>query len=238
VNEYRIRVSVRNNLLLSAIEAAGYASQAAFARAIGASVTALNGLVALRDPPINRDGEFSALAKQVMEVLGAAPNDLWTDEQLYLKLKRNSASAALGAEELKRLMGESLTAQALPVPEEFVEALELTRDVREALTTLTVREVQVLRMRHKEEKTFAEISAALGVTPTRAQQIEHTAYRKLRRPRVAEKLVEHIPALREEWEQDRREQEARMRQEREELDRKRCEWEAARLQKEKDAKPT
>lgn len=41
MDEYRVKVTVRNNLLLSAIESAGYVSQSEFARAAGISPLAV-----------------------------------------------------------------------------------------------------------------------------------------------------------------------------------------------------
>ena len=71
---YRIKVSVRNNLLLSAIEEQGYESVAAFERASEIKLGRINSMVAMREAPINNYGEFTPNAKKVMEVLGAAPH--------------------------------------------------------------------------------------------------------------------------------------------------------------------
>jgi len=79
-DEYRLRITVRNNLLLSAIEAAGYKSQADFARAANLSPAQVNAVVAMRFPPINQMGKFTPVAKSIMETLGASPGDLWVDE--------------------------------------------------------------------------------------------------------------------------------------------------------------
>ena len=78
IKAYRIKITVKNNLLLTAIEQAGYKSAAEFARAIGLIEQRVSALVALRNAPINQDGEFSLSAKRIMEALGAAPSDLWT----------------------------------------------------------------------------------------------------------------------------------------------------------------
>ena len=61
---YRIKVSVRNNLLLSAIEEQGYESVAAFERASEIKLGRINGLVAMREAPINNYGEFTPNAKK------------------------------------------------------------------------------------------------------------------------------------------------------------------------------
>ena len=66
---YRVKVSVRNNLLLNAIEKAGYKSVTKFERSAGIAIGRANCLVAMRDSPIQQTGEFSKIAKLMMEAL-------------------------------------------------------------------------------------------------------------------------------------------------------------------------
>ena len=51
MDEYRVKVTVKNNLLLSAIEAAGYSSIAEFERAADIRYGGVAQFVALRTPP-------------------------------------------------------------------------------------------------------------------------------------------------------------------------------------------
>jgi hypothetical protein len=120
---YRVKVSLKNNLLLSAIEAAGFKSIAEFERSAELRNGAVQGLVAMRDCPIGQTGEFGRVAKVCMEVLGAAPTDLWTPEQLMLKLRSNIGWRAVDMDigqfqALARQQGEQMA--ALPSPEEVV----------------------------------------------------------------------------------------------------------------------
>ena len=55
VNEYRIKVTVRNNLILNAIENAGYKSVSEFCRAVNLPKTALTELIAMRKPLWNKN---------------------------------------------------------------------------------------------------------------------------------------------------------------------------------------
>jgi hypothetical protein len=59
MKEFRLKVSVRNNLLLSAIESQGYVSVAEFERACELGSGSINNLVAMREAPILQSGEFS-----------------------------------------------------------------------------------------------------------------------------------------------------------------------------------
>jgi hypothetical protein len=128
---YRVKVSVRNNLLLNAIEAAGYKSVAEFERAAGLAPSTASNLVSMRNCPIGQNGEFGRVAKIIMEVLGAAPSDLWTEEQLMLKLRTNvgwrEVDMDIGSfKALVKQQGEQIA--ALPSPED-VNAKARNHDV-------------------------------------------------------------------------------------------------------------
>jgi RNA polymerase sigma factor (sigma-70 family) len=182
--EYRVRVSVTNNLLLTAIETAGYKNQSEFARAIDCGITQLNALVGMRFAPINKEGVFSPLANKVMEALGACPTDLWTADQLSMSLKRSSSWVIAGREELAELMGQSPTTLL-----EGVAKQELTSIMNGVLDSLTPREVKVLQLRFYEDKTLDQTSKELDVTRERVRQIEAKAFSKMRHPSRSEKLL-------------------------------------------------
>ena len=59
MKEYRIKVTVRNNLLLLAIEKAGYKSQSDFVKELNVSLNQLNALIAMRTCPITNEGNFT-----------------------------------------------------------------------------------------------------------------------------------------------------------------------------------
>ena len=200
VNEYRIKVTVRNNLILNAIEDAGYKSLAGFCRASGMSQTALGQLISMRQPPLNIDGEFSLLAKKLMEELCALPTDLWTSEQLTLRLKRNSAERDVSADGMRAALGmhaeEMLELMKPNDPDEAVFKDEMVNIIGEQLETLTRREAKVLRMRFGigcEEHTLEEVGRALDVHKERVRQIEAKALRKMKQPERAAQIVSLLP---------------------------------------------
>jgi RNA polymerase sigma factor (sigma-70 family) len=182
MKEFRLKVSVRNNLLLSAIEAQGYVSVAEFERACGLGMGRINNLVAMRDAPILQSGEFSQNAKLVMEVLGAAPTDLWTEQQLTIKLKTNSGERAIDANLVQHLLEQKDRTDLLPSPEDSLLAAETSAIVNEVLGTLKPREKEVLHERFSNDSTYEEVSKIHGVTRERSRQIELKALRKLRDP--------------------------------------------------------
>jgi RNA polymerase sigma factor (sigma-70 family) len=200
VNEYRIKVTVRNNLILNAIENAGYKSVSEFCRAAGLPKTALTELIAMRKPPINQSGEFSDNAKALMEELCALPTDLWTTEQLTLKLKRNSAQRDVSSEGMRAALGmhaeELLELMKPDAPDEAVLKHEMVSVVEEQLESLSPRAALVLRMRFGigcEEHTFEEIGDKFDLTRERVRQIEAKALRHLKHPSRSDELRQLLP---------------------------------------------
>ena len=173
--EYRVKVSVSNNLLIRAIENAGYKNQSEFARAIGCGTSYVNMLCGLRISPMTREGEFTKGANQVMEGLGACPTDLWTEEQLTMNLKRSSSWSVMGREELHVLMnGEQKSLL------DSVAGQELKKAMDESRKALTFTEQRVIDLRFDEDKSLEECSKDLKLSRERIRQIEAKALRKLR----------------------------------------------------------
>ena len=190
MKEFRLKVSVRNILLLSAIEAQGYVSVAEFERACEIGIGRINNLVAMREAPILQSGEFSQKAKLVMEVLGAAPLDLWSEHQLTIKLKTNTGERAIDANLVQHLLEQKDRTDYLTSPEDLLLAAETSTIVNEVLSSLTPREKEVLHERFSNDSTLDEVAKIHGVHKERARQIEAKALRKLRDTKRAPILKE------------------------------------------------
>ena len=176
---YRIKVSIRNNLLLNAIEEQGYPTVAAFERAMGGRISSL---VSMRVAPLLDSGEFSKEAKMAMEVLGAAPSDLWTEQQLTIKLHRNSGEREIDADLVHHLLEQRSQVDYLPSPEDHLLERETNQLVHDLLNTIRPREKDVLISRYQNDETFDEVGKKMNVTRERVRQIEQKALRKLRDP--------------------------------------------------------
>jgi RNA polymerase sigma factor (sigma-70 family) len=188
--EYRVKVSVSNNLLIQAIENAGYKNQSDFSRAIDCNASYINMLCGLRISPMTREGEFTKVANQVMEALGACPTDLWTEEQLTMNLKKSSSWSVMGREELNELMNGA--------PKSLLESVagqELKKTMDEVRKTLTYKEQQLIGMRFDDDKSLEQIGKELGITKERVRQMEAKALRKLRYPSRSDKLKDFVEEM-------------------------------------------
>lgn len=182
MKEYRVKVTVRNNLILKAIEETGAKSVAEFCRNNGLSNVCVGHLVAMRVKPILDSGEFSNLAKELMEVLGCCPTDLWTSEQLNLRLGKNSHEVFMNQQMLQAAICGEATPLQIELPDESLNKTEVSSLVNNLLEKhLTKRQQQVIKMRHYNDKDCSDVARSLTLSPSRIMQIESKAMRELRR---------------------------------------------------------
>ena len=193
--EYRIDLKVRNNLILSAIELAGYKNVAQFCKAANLGQTLIGSLINFKTSPIASTGDLTPTAQSLCDFLGLLPEELWTKEQLAFVLPTNRSHFSMNHKEmvltLARHTGELLEA---PAPDAGLEEEDRHRIVGEALDSLTPKEAKVLRMRFgidtNSEHTLDEVGETLDVCRERIRQIEAKALRKLKRAERSDPLRE------------------------------------------------
>jgi RNA polymerase sigma factor (sigma-70 family) len=150
-------------------------------------------LINLKEAPLTVDGEFSKVAKQLMEALGACPVELWTDEQLNMILKKNVFERVLNKESLQiALQSNARSLIGLDYPEQEIAEADSVRVISDKLDSLTPREAKILRLRfgldNVKEHTCEEIGELFKCTGGRIQQIEAKALRKMRHPSRSDDL--------------------------------------------------
>jgi RNA polymerase primary sigma factor len=197
MDEYNVKVTVRNNLILQAIRDFGYTNLNNFAKATGVSITSLYSLVNLMEPPIGVKGEFIKSAKDLMEVLGACPSELWTDEQLTLRLDSNRTERVMSKEALQvTLQSSARSLIGLDYPEQEMVEEDMARITKDKLDSLTPREAKILRLRFGFDggggRTLEEVGEIFKVTREHIRQLEARALRKLRHPSRSDDLKQFI----------------------------------------------
>lgn len=174
--EYAVKVTVRNALILRRMKALGIKSQTELAWRAGISLRQVNALITLRRAPKRQhDGEWVDDAFSLSSALQVEPEELWTEKQRGMALRRNSYEVNMNEEEVQRLATTG-----------GVERLAVDRErskvINTALLKLTPREELVVRRRFFEGDSTDEIAKDWGVGRVRINQIEAKALRKLRHP--------------------------------------------------------
>jgi DNA-directed RNA polymerase sigma subunit (sigma70/sigma32) len=174
--EYAVKVSVRNALILRRMKALGIKTQAELARLAGLRVMTVSTLVTLKKAPKNKlTGDWVDAAYALSSALQVEPEELWTERQQTMALKRNSYEVDMNEEEVQRLSTDGGV-------ERLVLDGERTKIITKTLNSLTPREEYVVRRRFFDEDTLEVIANDLGIQRERVRQIEGKALRKLKHP--------------------------------------------------------
>lgn len=189
MKDYRVTVKVRNNRILKAIEAVGGVPGQKWCDEVGLCYTTLNKLINMTTSPLAANGGLRDQAQKLCEVVNAIPDDLWSSEQLH-PLEKNFSSFEMDHQQVVELMYSEQDYSLLDTS--AMEARELSGLLKAARATLGINEQYVLYKRFVENATYDACGKDLGVTGPRARQIEASALRKLRHPKIACKLVDAV----------------------------------------------
>ena len=130
---------------------------------------------------------------EIGERLGVAPERV--TELLVWAEKVFSLDAPLTDEE-ENSLADLIEDQNTEGPSETADREMLREEVRRALSSLTLRERQVIELRfgliNDHDYTLEEVGRHLNVTRERVRQIEERAIRKLRHPAASRLLKEYL----------------------------------------------
>jgi RNA polymerase sigma factor (sigma-70 family) len=182
MSDYRVRISIRNERLLSAIENAGYASARQCSIANGYPESYVGELVrGLRKPLDTKTGKPTEFCKEVLKILGKNIEDCFTPRQLK-GFKKSSYQIKVDEKELKQLVSYHKNEG-----DTFLEA-DLDKKITQVLSIrLTPREEKIVRLYYgigseTIPQTYEEISLLYQVTRERVKQICDRAIKKLQHP--------------------------------------------------------
>ena len=194
MNEYRIDIKVRNNLLLSKIEKIGFKSIPDFCKNHGISYRTVIKLISMKMKATDKNGNFLDTVYKISDALCCSPEDIFTEKQINAELKTNKKTLLVNEAEIQFCI-ESLSQNNLLL-EDKVNIEQRDKILFEKLDSLYPREREIIMMRFglggEEEHTLEEIGKKFGVTRSRIREIEAKAIRKLRHPSRSDELEEFI----------------------------------------------
>ena len=174
-------VTIKNNAMLVAMNAAGYDSAAALARDSKVSSRLVYEYLNLKLAPVRQDGEWRGCILAISRTLRRLPEDLFPPPFLRRALTTNRVTREIDAEQLPALMGG--TPSIAYDPERAVAMGDALGALNAALGRLRQREQHVLKMYYgldgEETHTLDEIGRTLGVSRERVRQILARAQRIL-----------------------------------------------------------
>lgn len=179
--DYRIVAKIRNNRILTLIEAAGFQSAYAFCKARGLHYSVIAQLIAMKAAPKGRRGEWLKSTIDLATALRMQPEDLFNARQMR---GGNTTTITREVDETElSLESTSIADRLLASPDSAVTARV---DVDRLMERLSPRQRRVVELSYglngQGEATLREVGDELGVGPERVRQILAVAVRRMKHP--------------------------------------------------------
>ena len=187
MKDYRIKITIRNDRLLNAIENKNIPSVRQFCKLYQLDYNRVVQIISGKVKPLNNLGRPIGLVEQIIDILDISLEDAFTERQLKGFAKTNY-EISVAEKELKQLVN--------PVKNQEQKVIE--KDVRlkilEAFSKrLGPREEKLIRLRYgfgdEKEHTQYEIAQILNISHARVGQILAKAERKLKHPSVSNDII-------------------------------------------------
>lgn len=183
MSDYRIRVTIRNNRILKAIEAKGFSSVQKFCGQYKLCYVGINSIINGGRQPLSGKRELKETVKELLDILDISAEDAFTKRQLE---GFKSHTFTIEAKESQLLQ---LVDARKPLEINLMEN-DVNKLINGLLSSLPKRYEQVLRMNMFENKPIKEIAVTLGVCKARVGQIIKKGIEKLKTHSNFNKLIE------------------------------------------------
>ena len=187
MKDYRIKITIRNDRLLNAIENKNIPSVRQFCKLYQLDYNRVVQIISGKVKPLNDLGRPISLVEQIIDILDISLEDAFTERQLKGFAKTNY-EISVAEKELKQLVN--------PVKNQEQRLIE--SDVKISIQNafskrLNAREEKILRMHYGfnggREHTRKELSELFNVSISRISEIIIKAERKLKHPSVSNNII-------------------------------------------------
>ena len=187
MSDYRIKITIRNDRLLRAIEEAGYKNVQQFALDNFFHYEKVNRLIRGVFKPITEEGSLKPFCSEVLRVLGKKIEDCFTPKQLQ-GFKKSTFVTSVDEKTLMQLSQNNSTVELKLVENDVKKIID-----KIFLENLRPKEERILRMRYgiglNTDHTLEEIGLEFNVCRSRIGEITKKAIEKLKKPHVAKQLI-------------------------------------------------
>ena len=187
MSDYRVKITIRNDRILSKIEELGFQSVMQFCKHTGMAYTYINNVINGKISPLREKGELRDVVKILLENLDMEVEDAFTERQLQ-GFAKNSFETKVKEKQLLQMIN----------PVKNHESRMIEKDVKKSLNDilheyLNPREINILLRRYgftgEGKVPYSEIGLPFNITTERVRQIELRAINKLKQPFIRERLI-------------------------------------------------
>ena len=185
MNDYRVKITIRNERLLSVMEKKGHQNVAAFCKAYGLSAPFVRDVINGHKPPLNRNKDLFPAVKELLDILNLTVEQAFTARQLQ-GFRKHSFEVKVEEKQLKQLVNPVRNHEMLMMEK------DTGRVLREILEELPPRYRTAIKMLHgidlKTDYTLEEVGLHFNVSRERIRQMCEKAMNLMSHPKNLEKL--------------------------------------------------
>jgi len=181
--DYRVRISVKNNVLLEAIEFAGYKMGLAFCNLVGISYHTISGLVAMRDSPMINDNWKPTVIK-LAEFLHTTPDRLFNPCHLN-PVAKSFVERRVDQQEVVDL----LLKDDVQDPVQALEHQDMVDIIDKSIETLSDNEKIIIERNVMGGEALDDVAQSLKLSRERVRQLKARALRKLQAIPTMKQLI-------------------------------------------------
>ena len=186
-NDYRVKITIRNERILKLIEDQGYVSVRKFCEAQKIEYQRTTELISGKLKPVKDNGELCYICSQLLKALGAEFEDCFTPRQMKGFNKR-SFEIKVKEQNLKGLINPTVNQEMKMIEQ------DAKNNIRYAIEMgLEPREAAMLKMKFGfddgHEQTLEQIGTTFGVSRERVRQIIAKAKRRMSHPSVMRQIL-------------------------------------------------
>jgi RNA polymerase sigma factor (sigma-70 family) len=187
MKDYRIKITIRNDRLLSAIEDKGVPSVNQFCKLYKIDYMKVCHIISGKLKPLNDKGYPTKIVEKLLDILDISLEDAFTERQLK-GFNKSSYQISVSENDVKQLVNPIRNHE-----EKLIEQ-DVKLSLHEAFSKrLNAREEKILRMHYGfdggKEHSKIELANIFNISRSRVDQIIAKAERKLKHPSVSNNII-------------------------------------------------
>ena len=187
IKDYRVKITIRNEKILSKMESLGYVSVMNFCHKTGLPYQPVTEIINGKLKPLSMKGTLKPFVQSVLDLLQMTPDEAFTDRQLQ-GFNKSGYIFKLKEQEMRQLV-DPVQNQERKVIENDIK-LKIVQAMHKRLND---REERFLSLKYGfnggAEHTLEEISKMFNVSRERVRQIIKRGERKLKHPEVMDSII-------------------------------------------------
>lgn len=171
--DYRVKITIRNNRLLKAMEAKGYASARQFCLHTGMTYQYVVEIISGKCKPLNEKGFLKPIVTELLNQLDMTVEEAFTERQLK-GFRKRVFEVEMTEDQALQIANPIKTTEAIAMESDVVKKLKEI-----IIQRCTPRQQQAIQYRFFENFTLEQIAQMMGITRERARQVINKGMEKI-----------------------------------------------------------